>query len=636
MLYNLVTRIVDKLKEATVADIARKQRTITSLFPAHPGRVEKVGHMGGVRLVKLGTETWRFKIHSGTQKSTWYDAVVKFSNIIGTLNRLVMDKRLWTKDQSKVDLRLLAGEFRNQSEVKIECNCPCQQYWGFNYILSKGRYDAKYGSVETRSPNKRNPRQYGAICKHLDALFKSLPFYNSTIARWLNDFYGKDIQELEALATKESEKFKKAGKELGKKLEPKEEEKPKPEAKAEEKPVIKEPVKEPEIEKEETKESINESILPEPQKKLYDYAKTAGPDFLNLNKVIKARSFFWVLSDGLVIGSSPHHFAMATSAGTGLTELMKSGIIRGTYFGIMGLEIGINVAPTDKQINSIFDIRSIINKEPIIIDFHGVDDFIAWYFIDDKAGNETLRNIILGKGNVKEFQKSMAEIIKIDKHLVEFKIVEYDIKDIDTTCPSCGHGIKSGIKICPVCHKILDKTTTYLSREWNKVTPKYTPEAELRGLGESTDYSGVKALYKVYHDVERNIDPSPEDVFTALGMMEIYYDEYIQWYHKYAKHKIHAEDAEIYKAYVKRLKEIRSAKAGKDPGEAIVALDTAINQWHCDYPVIAHLIMEIEDSAPGAASREKQMNGWLEDVSMILTKLGRLPENSPYAEPIRK
>ena len=250
MLYKLATKVLDGIREATIANVARKQRTITSLFPAHPGRVEKVGHMGGVRLDRLGTESWHFKIHSGTKKSVWYDAVIKFLNITPTLEKLVKDRRLWTRDKSKVDLRLLASEFRNQAEVKITCNCPCQQFWGFNYILSKDKYNAKYGDKETRSPKVRNPRQYGAVCKHLDALFKALPFYNSTIARWLKDFYGKDIEEFEVEAKKESEKFKKAGEELGKKVEPKKGEKPKAE--------IEEP--ESEIEKEETKESVRKSI----------------------------------------------------------------------------------------------------------------------------------------------------------------------------------------------------------------------------------------------------------------------------------------------------------------------------------------------------------------------------------------
>ena len=554
MLYNLVTRIVDKLKEATVSDIARKQRTITSLFPAHPGRVEKVGHMGGVRLGKLGTETWHFKIHSGTKKSTWYDAVVHFSNITGTLNKLVMDKRLWVKDQSKVDLRLLAGEFRSQSEVKIECNCPCQQFWGFNYILSKDQYNAKYGSAETRSPSKRNPRQYGAICKHLDALFKSLPFYNSTIARWLNDFYGKDIQELEALANKESEKFKKAGKELGKKVEPKKEEKPKQEPKAKEKPAVKEPIKEPEPEKEETKESIKEAHEYYFETDCASSTKEKIDGMVKNSKNVSRKEFIENVNlDGM------------TLYGENVTSMMT------TY-------------PDD------FDyFKSTYDGKP------------AYYFVWSAIEHVFIK---------------------------ESKVNEYDIKDIDTECPSCGHGIKSGIKICPVCHKILDKSTTYLSREWNKVTPKYTPEAELRGLGESVDYSGVKALYKVYHDVERNIDPSPEDIWTALDMMEDYYDGYLDWYKTYAKHKIHAEDSEIYKAYVKRGKEIRAAKAGKDPGEALVALDTAINQWHRDYPVIAHLSMESGEADDEAGEIEK----WLEDVGQILSRLGRLPENSPYAD----
>ena len=248
MFHSLVTKIVDKLKEAKFSDIHRKQQSITKLFPAHPGRVEKVGHMGGVRIKKVLSETWKFSVHSGTKKSVWYDGVIHWLNILPTLEKLVKDHRLWNIEGTRVDLRLLAGAFRNDCEVQIECNCPCQQYWGFNYILSTDRYKAKYGDRETRSPSKRNPHQYGAMCKHLEALFKTMPFYNSTIARWLNDFYGKDIEDIEAKARTEAEKFKKAGEELGKKSQPKKEQ-PKEAPKVEpEKPESKETAPEPEEE----------------------------------------------------------------------------------------------------------------------------------------------------------------------------------------------------------------------------------------------------------------------------------------------------------------------------------------------------------------------------------------------------
>jgi hypothetical protein len=40
------------ITEVNVKGVVRKQKSITSLFPSFPARVQKVGDMGGIRLVK--------------------------------------------------------------------------------------------------------------------------------------------------------------------------------------------------------------------------------------------------------------------------------------------------------------------------------------------------------------------------------------------------------------------------------------------------------------------------------------------------------------------------------------------------------------------------------------------------------
>jgi len=136
------------------------------------------------------------------------------------------------------------------------------------------------------------------------------------------------------------------------------------------------------------------------------------------------------------------------------------------------------------------------------------------------------------------------------------------------------------------------------------------------------DAAGVNALYRVYHDVERDIDPSPEDVFTALHMMQEYYVDYLHWYDK-GPVKTRREDKMIIEDYRKRLREVTAAMGGRDLGGMLVALDTAINQWHRDYPVIAHLNMDQED---------EELESVVDKVAEILIKLGRLSKSSPYQE----
>jgi hypothetical protein len=237
------------LVEYTVGNIHRKQKTITSLFPQFPSRVRGVADKGGVRLHDIDSNLWHFRVHSGTEDTLWYDCYIYFKNMEEIIRRTVMNRKMWTKDGRKIDLRKLASEMMNRSDLQISCNCPAFLYWGSDYILSRPKRDAKYGPPEHRRPKIRNPREYGSMCKHLDAMMKTYPFYRSTMAKYLHEFWGNIIAQIEEEAKKEREGFKKASAELKRK---KEEEEAAP-------PTAEEPTAEEEAspEEETTKESLN-------------------------------------------------------------------------------------------------------------------------------------------------------------------------------------------------------------------------------------------------------------------------------------------------------------------------------------------------------------------------------------------
>ncbi len=239
--------LIDKLVEATASDILRKHRSIKRLFPDFDKKTKGVEDKGGIRLDDQDPETWKFRLHSGTKDDVWYDGYIHFKNVKPTLERLVKDRRFWTADKSRVDLRKLAKEFMNRADIQLFCSCPADLYWGGHYIRSLGKYDAKYTRKETRPPKVRNPRQYGMVCKHLDRLLKAFPFYGSTMAKWLRDFYGKEIREWEDEAKEEFGWVKRAAAALRKRRagvpeepeeleEPEEEEEEKPKKKVRKKP----------------------------------------------------------------------------------------------------------------------------------------------------------------------------------------------------------------------------------------------------------------------------------------------------------------------------------------------------------------------------------------------------------------
>lgn len=216
-------QIVD---EVAVSGIVRKQRSITSLFPTFPARVQKVGDMGGIRLIKSKPDVWEWDIHSGTKEGVWYQGRLQFKDMNVLIAKHAADMRLWTQDKKHVDLRKLAKAILFDADVKISCSCPAAQYWGPNYILSKPKYDAKYGRQETRRPRVRNPREYGMLCKHLQVLINVLPFYITTMATWLKEQFSSQIAFVEKDTLKTKGGFKAAAAELKRRKEAGEEEGP--------------------------------------------------------------------------------------------------------------------------------------------------------------------------------------------------------------------------------------------------------------------------------------------------------------------------------------------------------------------------------------------------------------------------
>jgi len=201
--------LVENMLEATATDIRRKQQSIKRLFPDWDVKTRGVEDKGGIRLDHQDTETWKFRLHSGTEDGLWYDGYLHFKNIIPTLAVLVGDKRLWVADGSRVDLSKLAKEFMDKVDIQLLCSCPSDLYWGSHYIRSLGKYDAKYTKRELRRPGVRNPKELGCLCKHLDRLVHALPFYIGTMARWLKNFHSDDIAKLETEAKRKYSWLKK-------------------------------------------------------------------------------------------------------------------------------------------------------------------------------------------------------------------------------------------------------------------------------------------------------------------------------------------------------------------------------------------------------------------------------------------
>lgn len=208
-----------ELFEATFGQLNRKQKSVTRLFPdffTNPVKVKGVIEKGGVRLQGIDKDKWTFTVHSGTEEDLWYDVVVRWKNVEKDVERLVSDRRNWTKDKKRADLKKVAAKLFQSGNVELECTCPADLYWGKHYIRSQDKYQAKYGDPETRYPEVRNPKLYGAYCKHIQVLMRTLPFYKSTIANWLGKEFKDLIARAEGSATQTAKQFQVAGQALAK------------------------------------------------------------------------------------------------------------------------------------------------------------------------------------------------------------------------------------------------------------------------------------------------------------------------------------------------------------------------------------------------------------------------------------
>lgn len=211
--------MLQELLEATLGQLKNKQRSITRLFPdffSNPDKVRGVISKGGVRLRNIEKDKWTFKVHSGTKEDVWYDVVVRWKDLEKSVEDLVSDRRNWTKNKKRADLKKIASKLFNEGDVELSCDCDAEKYWGPAYQLTQRH--AKYGEPEERSPDIRNPKQYGQYCKHIQVLMRTLPFYQTTIANWLGKEFKDLIQRTEGSAIQTTQKYRAAGRELGQRL----------------------------------------------------------------------------------------------------------------------------------------------------------------------------------------------------------------------------------------------------------------------------------------------------------------------------------------------------------------------------------------------------------------------------------
>jgi hypothetical protein len=293
------------------------------------------------------------------------------------------------------------------------------------------------------------------------------------------------------------------------------------------------------------------------------------------------------------------------------------------------ISVALNIL---KKWNNLFEFQKELTSESIVS------------LCNEKAANVLLENLLKGKA------EDLGQIDILIQDLSEKPLCQV-LSDIHLGCRLQGN--YKCVEMILECHCVpglafslvvgnegvaerLSESKLSLFRIENVFYPRVGQLAIEDGVLESLknildkevvneDVSGIKALYSVYHGLERGLDPEKTDLFTALSMMKDYYKEYLRWYDKVIKRrdfKRYSEELPVVIAYQRRLQEVSRALESRNEKEMLVALDMAIGQWHIDYPAIHHIGAEIGD--------DLQLENLLVKIEEILFKLGKLPKESPY------
>lgn len=165
--------------------------------------------------------------------------------------------------------------------------------------------------------------------------------------------------------------------------------------------------------------------LPEPQQKFYNLVTRRGmsKDWINPEKIAKNEWFFWILSDGSIVASGSgggiHHFDGARAAGTTMSAMTKTGALRGTFGGDIGVEVDKDAPISRGQAEAIKYLMKETGKGLIIDIFDdsptAKEAFMAWYQIERPISNDLMMEILTGNGKVRKFKKTMDQIIIRDE-----------------------------------------------------------------------------------------------------------------------------------------------------------------------------------------------------------------------------
>lgn len=143
------------------------------------------------RLLSMGSGTDLYAIYYNEQELVFKTKSGTYKNVIWTQRIRITDDLVKAVVEGKKFSTV--ENLIKYTNIKVFCNCPAFLYWGFKYKAWKKGYGLE---KELRRPVVRNPREQGALCKHLYLVLQLFPFLAKPLASKFMDHY-KSIKEKE-------------------------------------------------------------------------------------------------------------------------------------------------------------------------------------------------------------------------------------------------------------------------------------------------------------------------------------------------------------------------------------------------------------------------------------------------------
>jgi hypothetical protein len=163
------------LMEATYREIADR------IDPDFLQQKIRADALAGIRLAGFNGDEMSFWVKSSEYDTGPRGRNLRYLNTVRFLEWEDIGSDLTMRPIDRSRMLMFAGN------LQLNCTCPSFLYHGYRYLL-----DQIGASLipEPRPPVRNNPNMRGIVCKHMNRVLRSFPFYSGVLAKEVRGQFG--------------------------------------------------------------------------------------------------------------------------------------------------------------------------------------------------------------------------------------------------------------------------------------------------------------------------------------------------------------------------------------------------------------------------------------------------------------